>query len=595
MKTRYASLGVILLLAVLKVVCHGQTGEDPVQAGETQWMAKVDPWVLERVLASEKAEVLLMLKEQAELSAAAGLNTKEEKGAHVFLELTRTAERTQKPLLTYLESASVPHRPFWVANMIWVQAGEAVLKEMASHPQIAYIHGNPSIPLKIPLTESGYLSQPMVPRAVEWNISKARAPEVWGEGVTGAGAVVGGHDTGYQWDHPALKRQYRGWEGTVANHDYNWHDAVHAGGGVCGADSPFPCDDYGHGTHTMGIAVGDDGLGNQIGMAPGAKWIGCRNMNQGFGSPASYSECYQWFIAPTRIDGTGADPSRAPDVVNNSWSCSPSEGCTNVDVLKTVVENVRAAGIMTVNSAGNSGTPYYPGGCGTISEPAAIYEASFTVGNTTSSDTINDSSSRGPVTVDGSNRNKPDVTAPGTSIRSSTTGNGYTVMSGTSMAAPHVAGLAALLISANPGLSGSVSLVEDMVRANAVPLTTNQGCGEDGPDDVPNNVFGWGRIDAHAAYLAATARGSLAVILAPQAALNKGARWKVDQSDWQKSGNVISNLFVGNHMVAFKDIPDWKTPRQVPVMVQGSKTTSLTALYRNLKSQALAPLMLLLE
>ena len=67
--------------------------------------------------------------------------------------------------------------------------------------------------------------------------------------------------------------------------------------------------------------VGDDGAGNQIGMAPDAKWIACRNMNNGFGVVPTYMDCMQWFIAPTDINGANPDPSKAPDVVNNSWGC----------------------------------------------------------------------------------------------------------------------------------------------------------------------------------------------------------------------------------------------------------------------------------
>ncbi len=152
---------------------------------------------------------------------------------------------------------------------------------------------------------------------------------MWAAGYTGQGAVIGGQDTGYDWDHPALKNQYRGWNGASADHDYNWHDAIHVTGSICGANSPEPCDDDDHGTHTMGTMVGDDGLGNQIGMAPGARWIGCRNMNDGVGTPATYTECYEWFIAPYPVGGTPdqGDPSKAPDVINNSWGCPPSEGC----------------------------------------------------------------------------------------------------------------------------------------------------------------------------------------------------------------------------------------------------------------------------
>ncbi|MEZ4519661.1 MAG: S8 family serine peptidase [Chloroflexota bacterium] len=263
------------------------------------------------------------------------------------------------------------------------------------------------------------------------------APEVWAWGYEGQGIVIGGQDTGYDWTHPALQPHYRGWDGQTANHDYNWHDAIHeenpnsSFGNSCGYDVSEPCDDGYHGTHTMGTMVGDDGQGNLTGMAPGAEWIGCRNMEDGWGSPATYTECFEWFIAPYPVGGdsfSDGDPAMAPHVINNSWSCPPSEGCTP-DILQPVVEAVRAAGIVTVQSAGNTGPA-----CQSVNTPAAIYDASFTVGAVDSSQNIAGFSGRGPVT--GSGLPKPDIVAPGVGITSTIPGNGYGILSGTSMAAP---------------------------------------------------------------------------------------------------------------------------------------------------------------
>src|SRR5947207_6663525 len=235
--------------------------------------------------------------------------------------------------------------------------------------------------------------------------------------------------------------------------------------------------------------VGDDGAGNQIGMAPGAKWIGCRNMDTGNGTPARYIECMQWFLAPTRLDGSDPDPTKAPDISNNSWECPSSEGCS-FDTLQAAVEAQAAAGIMMVSAAQNSGPA-----CSTVQNPPGIYEATYTAGAlNTGTDTIASFSSRGPVTVDGSNRIKPDISAPGTNTRSATNtaDNAYTIASGTSMATPHIAGCVALLWSARPELRPDLDATEAALNNSAVHINST-ACSSSG---IPNNVFGWGRLDA---------------------------------------------------------------------------------------------------
>jgi serine protease AprX len=457
------------------------------------WQSKVDAWVTATAAGGE-TEFLIYLSEQADLSKAATLPTKLEKGNYVYEALTSMAQRTQGPVIAALQASGAEYRPYWVANVIWARGDQRLVEALAMRPDVAHLYANPWVRLdELASTSPDVAAQ--APQAVEWNILKVNADLVWAAGFTGQGAVVGGQDTGYDWDHPALIHQYRGWNGSSADHNFNWHDAIHSGSNtICPPNSPVPCDDNSHGTHTMGTMVGDDRVGNQIGMAPGARWIGCRNMDQGNGTPATYTECYQWFIAPTDLNGENPRPELSPDVIDNSWSCPTSEGCTDPNVLRTVVENVRAAGILTAHSAGNSGSA-----CSTIDTPAAIYDASFTVGSTDSTDTIAGSSSRGPVTIDGSSNPKPDVSAPGVGVRSAVPGTGYGLKSGTSMAAPHVAGLVALLVSARPWLKGQVGEIESIIELSAVPLTTTQNCTIPG-SQVPNNTYGWGRIDAWAAY-----------------------------------------------------------------------------------------------
>jgi uncharacterized repeat protein (TIGR01451 family) len=390
--------------------------------------------------------------------------------------------------------------------MVWVRGDATVLQSLALRADVAHLYADPSVQMEKPIVQPGHLPQQPdateAPDTVEWNVHQIHADDVWAYGFTGQGVVVGGQDTGYDWDHPALINHYRGWNGSLADHNYNWHDAIHEdnpnsfGVNPCGFNSPVPCDDQQHGTHTMGTMVGDDGAGNQIGVAPGARWIGCRDMENGWGKPDTYAECYQWFIAPTDLSGGNPRPDLAPDVINNSWSCPVAEGCTDPGVLLAVVNAVRAAGILTVHSAGNSGPA-----CNTVNTPAAIYDASFSVGATDDSDVIADFSSRGPVTVDGSSRSKPDVSAPGVNIRSSLPGGGYSLpnWSGTSMAGPHVVGMAALLISVDPALRGDVDALETLIESTAVPRTTTQTCGSLPGSGTPNNTYGFGRVDALAA------------------------------------------------------------------------------------------------
>ncbi len=407
--------------------------------------------------------------------------------------LKANANAAQAPLLADLKRRGIEHKAFWISNTVWVRARRDALTPLLDHPAIERAFANRPVRLQLPADAA----IPPTRGSIEWNIAMVNAPAVWALGFTGDGAVLAGQDTGYDWDHPALVDAYRGWNGAAADHNYNWHDAIDAPNVPCldGGNQPMPCDDNSHGTHTMGTMLGDDGAGNQVGVAPGARWIGCRNMNQGDGTPATYTECYQWFVEPTDLNDENPDAARAPHVINNSWGCPASEGCVDVDVLKPVVENVVAAGILVVSSAGNGGS-----GCSTVSTPSAIYAAALSVGSTTSTDGISGFSSRGPVTADGSNRLKPDISAPGSGIRSALPGGGYGNKSGTSMASPNVAGVAALLISAFPHLAGQPEQIREILLASAQERTTTQNCGALPGSASPNHTFGWGRIDALAAF-----------------------------------------------------------------------------------------------
>ncbi len=413
-----------------------------------------------------------------------------------------TFESAAGDIVEWLEQGSYLYRGYWIANAIWARVPARVLGEIAARSDVRFVASDPKIRGIDPQVVTD--SAPKAINAIEWGISRIRAPEAWAEGVLGAGAVVAGADTGYEWDHPALKNQYRGWNAQTgqATHDYNWHDAIHAlingGTNFCGLDSAAPCDDGSHGTHTMGTMVGSDGGANQIGVAPQARWIGCRNMEAGIGTPSTYIECMQFFAAPTDAQGNNPRPDLAPHVINNSWGCPPDEGCTaQTDALMaTAIRNLHDLGIVFVVSAGNSGSSS-AAGCGTVSDPPATLALSFTVGATTSAipDAISSFSSRGPI----GGRLAPAISAPGSSIRSAVRDNGYGTISGTSMAGPHVAGAVALLVSRYPWLANHPARVRSVLESTAVPRTSAQSCGNFPGSAVPNAVFGHGRLDVKAA------------------------------------------------------------------------------------------------
>ncbi len=466
------------------------------------WQTKVDAEILASVEAGNTIDFLIYMTEQADLAVANTLATKEEKGQYVYNTLNQLAQRSQSGVLQELQSRQAEHRPYWVVNAIWAKGDADLVETIARRSDVQLLMHNPSIQLEAPerANESNR-------NAIEWGLEMINADDVWAMGITGQGVTIGGQDTGYDWEHPALKNKYRGWNGLMSDHNYNWHDAIHEDdlntnpGNPCGFDSTIPCDDNNHGTHTMGTMTGDDNAGNQIGVAPGARWVACRNMEEGWGTPTTYIECFEWFLAPTDISGNNPDPTQSPHVFANSWACPESEGCntSNFNVMEAVVDNIKAAGIVTVVSAGNSGWQ----GCGSINTPAAIFEGSFTVAATASNDTIAGYSSHGPVTIDSSNRMKPEISAPGSSVRSSIIGGGYASFSGTSMAGPHVAGVVGLVISANPSLAGQVDAIRDIIQQSAVPKTIDETCGGISGMEVPNHTYGYGRIDALAAVNAA--------------------------------------------------------------------------------------------
>ena len=444
---------------------------------------------------------LIIMREQAVIQVEPAATTRDRRLANVYQSLVEIAEASQASLRAELDGLGVPYRPYYLTNMIRVDGRRWLMSRFAERADVALVILNPNVREYPRRIEIPYGFDVAVSGNLQPNLAAVGADASWALGVRGQGIVVGGQDTGYDWDHPALLAHYRGWDGESAVHDYNWHDAWNR--------LPVPFDDGGHGTLTMGTVLGDDGAGNRTGVAPEAQWIGCRNMRRGLGNPGSYIECMEFFLAPYPMGGDplrDGDVTMAPHVVNNSWACPDIEGC-QPDTLARAFRVLRSAGIMMIVSAGNDGPS-----CASVITPPATYQSAFSVGATDDDATVSSFSSRGPT----NGLIKPDVTAPGDYVRSSVAGGGYGYAGGTSMASPHVAGLVALLWSANPSLIGDIDGTEALICRAAVPKTVDGecstaqsllggmlyglvvqpacACGEAG--GVPNNVYGCGFIDA---------------------------------------------------------------------------------------------------
>lgn len=440
-----------------------------VQAGKSQvaWRtmdtlpSKISPALqtrLDLLQTDETVAVIVQLRQQAKLPPGRNVG-RAEQASRVLESLMVTAEKTQGPVKSFLEDQEskgkvVSYIPFWIFNGFSVIAAPDAIQELAAHPDVLSITAD-ELDI-VPAASPQALSNPQP------NITLINAPALWSMGFTGQGVVVATMDSGVSMAHTDLASRWRG----GAN---SWYDPY-------GQHPAAPVDLSGHGTWTMGVMVGSDVSGSSIGVAPDAQWIAVKMFNDAGSSTATaIHQGYQWLLNP---DGNPATDD-APHIVNNSWTFA-YPGCY-LD-FEPDLQALRAAGILPVFAAGNGG-PYANTSYSPANNPSA-----FAIGAINNNSSIYGLSSRGPTTCGGSSGVFPELVAPGVNILTTDLAGFYTTASGTSLAAPHVAGGLALLLSAQPDLS--VSQQEDALRLSAFDL------GAAGPDDI----YGYGRINLLAAY-----------------------------------------------------------------------------------------------
>ena len=466
MRTTAAS-AIALALVVVGVPAAGAGAQGAPDDDGGQ--GKIQPALQQALDDKGEAAFWIRFERRADLSDASSIEDWHQRGKVVYDRLTDVASRSQGDVRRQLDGDDVSYRAFYATNAIRVDVGsQQLVQQLAERPEVAGLYPTREYELIEPVeTKPAH-----APNVVEWGIANIDADDVWTEyGVRGEGITVANIDTGVQFEHPALVDDYRGNNGDgTFDHDYNWFDAA----GTC-ADAP--CDTDGHGSHTMGTMMGDDGGANQIGVAPDANWIAANGCCP---SDAALIASGEWMLAPTDLNGENPDTGMRPHIVNNSWG---TQVPSNDPFMEDVLNAWAAAGIFGTWSNGNNGSS-----CATSGSPGSRI-INYSVGAYDINNSIASFSSRG-AGQDG--EIKPNISAPGVNVRSSVPGSAYANYSGTSMAAPHLAGAVALLWSGAPSMVGDIEGTRALLDDTAIDNQDLQ-CGGTADD---NNVYGEGRLNA---------------------------------------------------------------------------------------------------
>ena len=415
-------------------------------------------------------------------------NVPQEKRTALLLEaLQAKAKQSQQPILDLIrQSPDVDQaqlQSYWIANMLFVRAKKGFFAALSQRPDVAWIEKNEALEINSP--PSAPVAAPMVPNGREPGLNAINAPALWALGYTGYGRKILIVDSGQDSEHPALRNQFA----------YNYAPQTST---FLSTALPDFCDS--HGTGVASAAVGLDPVTRDtVGVAFNAKWMGgpfsnLRSVDSGEfcdyrGAVKDVASVLQWALNP---DGNVSTTSDMPDVVNNSYGRKPSSITECSQVWPELFRSLDAAGIAIVFAAGNDGP-----GPSTANLQAAISINDVTplsVGAVNGSNSLIASfSGRGPAFCTNYQNPswdfKPEVAAPGVSVRVATTSRaGYESVNGTSFAAPYVAGAILLLKEAFPNVPG-----RELARALYNSATDIGTPGED-------NDSGKGIINVLAAY-----------------------------------------------------------------------------------------------
>ncbi len=336
--------------------------------------------------------LLVVMEEQADLSGLDAIGDRNARLRATYERLVTHAETTQAPLRRALDRFGLEYTPYYLVNAVLVNGGPVVRQWLSGRSDVDRVLLDQRLrPLPSPAPVARGSSP--APDGPQWNIQLIGADRVWSKGARGQGIVIGTSDSGVDGEHPALREGFRGG-------DDSWYDPWNG--------TATPTDHGGHGTHTLGSALGRGG----IGVAPEAQWVGCVNLDRNLGSPSLYLDCLQFMLAPFPRGGDpwrDGRPERAPHVLTNSWGCPRVEGC-DMTSLQPATAALRAAGIFFVAAAGNTGPR-----CSSIDDPPAPYADVFTVAAIDRERMLASFSSRGPAD-DGRRQARPRRTRGGGAV-----------------------------------------------------------------------------------------------------------------------------------------------------------------------------------
>lgn len=397
--------------------------------------------------------------------------------------LQEHADSTQNRILRYAaetDGVTVENR-FWITNavLLSVDTDQVDLADLAGMAVVTELHANFDVEAPSPRrADAGPTTTTATDYDTTYGLDQVNATEVWETyGTKGDGVTVAVLDTGVDASHPDIDLYTE--DDSDPTYPGGWAEFDENGDVIPDSE---PADSNGHGTHTSGTVAGGNDGGQHIGVAPDATLIHGGVLTDDGGTFAAILAGMEWAV------------QEDADVMSMSLGCIVDDSACYTEATIDPIQNAEAAGTIVIASAGNDGE-------GFSSSPGNVYDAvsigasneNYGIAEFSSGMTVNTSEAWGDAAPDHwpDSYVVPDVAAPGVGVTSAQPGGGYADLSGTSMSAPHVAGVVALMESA----AGPGSLTNDQIRTALVESAWKP----DGEPAEQDTRYGHGLVDAKAA------------------------------------------------------------------------------------------------